>query len=98
MTDSENTPKITITQQLALEIQVGEGERARLLYMPVADAAESLRLQKLINKTPGKLILGADTEAPMTIHCGRVLFMNTVLLPPQTQAAPSAPKIATLRQ
>lgn len=98
MTDSNDNAKVTITQQLALEIQVGEGERARLLYVPVTDAADSIRLQKLINKTPGKLILGEDSEAPMTIHCGRVLFMNTVLLPPQTQVAPSAPKIATLRQ
>lgn len=95
---TEPTPKVTITQQMALEIQIGEGERARLIYMPVADAAESLTLQKRINKTPGKLLLGEDTQAPMTIHCGRVLFMNTVLLPPQTQTVPPPVRLAKLNQ
>ncbi len=98
MTDSHSTPTPIVTQQLALEIQIGEGNQARLLYIQVPDVAESLRLQELINKTPGKLILGKDTPAPMTIHCGRVLFMNTVLLPPQSQITPPSPKIATLRQ
>lgn len=94
MSDSpHSTLNSPITQQLAVEIQIGDGPLARIITMPVADTAAGLALQERINKTPGKLILAKDTENPTTIHCGRVIFMQLVLMPPQVQMPPP-PKLA----
>jgi hypothetical protein len=97
MSDSPHSTLNSPIQQTAVEIQIGDGPSPRILYIPVEDSAEALKLMQRINKTPGKLIFGENTPAPMTIHCGRVVFMNTVLLPPSTQTVPVPPKIATLR-
>lgn len=96
MSDTPNTTlKPTITQQLAVEIHVTIGAQAQAIQVPVADAAEALALQKHIQKTTGKLMLGADTDAPMLIDCRFVPFTRVVLLEPKTEFQP--PKLARLQ-
>lgn len=80
-------PNMAISQQLALEIQIGDGATARIITMPVENTAAGLALQEFINSKPGKIILAKDSENPVTIHCGRVIFMQLVLLLPQSQPA-----------
>ena len=92
MTTEPKKPALEITQPLAVLVQIGDGQMGRLVQIPVADTADALRVMKLINKTPGKLIFGEETDAPMTIHCGRVVFMQTVLMQPMMQA----PQIARI--
>lgn len=98
MTESNDNPTPVLIQQIAVEITIGDGANARIASIPVADATASLALQKRIAKHHGIMHFGEDTNAPMSIQCGRVTFMCTVLLEPTFKQPPPPPKLATLRQ